>query len=244
MRSKRSSSTTKWLMMRTLRPEDPVVVHQGPEPQVGVPVEPGIRLVEQKDRGVREQGEPEVELGQRSAGELVGPGVGVLLEPQGLVDGAAAGAAATSGMPYARPNNSKCSSQVSRPYTTGSCGQYPIWPRRTTSPVSAAGHLPGSSSRCSCRNRSPRPGRRPPRGTGRCRPRSGPGPSAAPAMAHGGRTSRFRSPSEPASPDWEPSDQCRRYGSIGSPRSPASKRSRRPHGANTSSACSSNRAWP
>src|SRR6266511_1767748 len=41
-------------------------------------------------------------------------------------------------MLYACPYSSKCSSQVSRAYSTGSCGQYPTRPARVTVPSSAA----------------------------------------------------------------------------------------------------------
>ena len=48
MRSKRSSSTTKWLTISTLRPACASLGDEVPEPQVGVPVEPGVGLVEQQ----------------------------------------------------------------------------------------------------------------------------------------------------------------------------------------------------
>src|SRR6266508_2702032 len=59
---------------------------QAPELLVGVEVEPGVRLVKQQQVGVGEQGQAEVELGQRAAGKLVGPSLRVAGEAERVVD--------------------------------------------------------------------------------------------------------------------------------------------------------------
>jgi hypothetical protein len=62
------------------------LVDQRPELQVGVPVEPSVRLVEQQQRRIGQQREAQIELGQRAAGELVRPGRGEALEAERVVD--------------------------------------------------------------------------------------------------------------------------------------------------------------
>lgn len=58
---------------------------QVPEPQVGVPVEARVRLVQQQHRGVREHGQGQIQLGEGAAGEPVGALVGIPAEVQLLV---------------------------------------------------------------------------------------------------------------------------------------------------------------
>ena len=140
----------------------PPLGDQRPELLVGVPVEAGVRLVQQQHVRVGQQGQAKVELGQGAAGELVGAGASRSARNPARRrwrPGTPLGRTASSGTRGRTARNARRRSAGRTP--AAPAGSSPAGRRGSRCPRPRRAPRPGSSSGWTCPTRSRRPGRPP-----------------------------------------------------------------------------------